>query len=372
MTIFIWTTFVFVGLLVGLGAIIQIAARFLVNSGPFDVSVNDGASELKVEGGTTLLTALYEGKIFIPSACGGQATCGHCKVRILDSDPSKILPTEKSFLTRTEMKNGTRLACQVKVKDALRLKIPDHLLSVKEFNTRVSSTVSLTHDIKELRFELPEGETMEYSYGHYIQVNVPDPDEGTVSRAYSISSPIMERKTVELNVRLHPARGKIPAGKGSTYLHNLKEGDEVTVTGPFGEFELDKSPETQLICVGGGAGMAPMKNLILSILENIPGKPVWLFFGCRGMDDIFYLDMFKELADKYPHFQVIYSLSDIKETEKWDGDTGFIHLSVDRALPDDLRADQAFLCGPPPMIDAVTEVLLDKNMQSTRVFYDKF
>ena len=118
--------------------------------------------------------------------------------------------------------------------------------------------------------------------------------------------------------------------------------------------------------------MSPMKNLVLSILDRIPGKPVWLFFGCRGTADIFYLDMYKALAEQYPHFNVVYALSEINECEEWDGDTGFIHLSVDKYLEDNLRKHQAFMCGPPPMINAVTEVLLDKNMRLDRVFYDKF
>ena len=292
-------------------------------------------------------------------------------MRLPESTPADVLLTEKAFLNRQELHNGTRLACQVKVRDPLAVRIPQHLLSVKQYAATVVSVVELTHDIKELRFQLTDPPTMDYSYGHYIQVSIPDPDEGTISRAYSISSPIDQKDVVELNVRLHPQRGTIPVGKGSTYLHNLKVGDEATLTGPYGEFELDTSPQTELICVGGGAVMAPMKNLILSILEHIPEKPVWLFFGCRTTDDVFYREVFEELSKKHPHFKVIYALSENAD-EQWDGETGFIHLSVDQYLPDDLHPHQAFLCGPPPMIDAVTEVLLDKNMRPERIFYDKF
>lgn len=372
MEFFFLTTAVFCGILVGLGLLLQIAARFLIDAGPFMVNVNDGARELTVPGGTTLLNALTESKIFIPSACGGQATCGYCKVRLGDSQPSDVLPTERQFLSRVELHNGTRLACQLKVKSDLNIKIPDHLLSVQQYRVEVASTEAMTYDIKEICFKLLDPPEMQYSYGHYVQVNVPDPDEGFISRAYSISSATSETGQVELNVRLHPAQGRIPAGKGSTYLHNLKQGDEVIITGPYGEFELDEDPAVELVCVGGGAGMAPMKNLILSILESIPGKPIWLFFGCRGTADIFYLDMFEKLATKYPHFNVTYALSELQQDEQWDGDIGFIHLSVDKCLPDEMRAHQAFLCGPPPMIDAVTEVLLDKNMRPERIFYDKF
>ncbi|MHC4517959.1 MAG: FAD-binding oxidoreductase [Planctomycetota bacterium] len=372
MELFLWSTVVFCGTLVGLGSLLQIAAKFLIDPGPFTVDINGGERVLQTEGGSTLLAALTDNKIFIPSACGGQATCGHCKARVLDSQESDVLATEKSFLTRQELRNGTRLACQVKVKRDMNLRIPEHLLAVKQYEAQVASIVDVTYDIKEIRLKLVEPASMDYSFGHYIQVNVPDPDEGYISRAYSISSPIKEKSELELNVRLHPAHGKIPAGKGSSYLHSLTVGEEVTITGPYGEFELDEDPNAHLICVGGGAGMAPMKNLILSILDTIPGKPVWLFFGCRGTADIFYLDMYEELAEKHPQFNVVYALSDMKEGEQWDGKTGFIHLSVDECLSDDLRPHQAFLCGPPLMIEAVTEVLLDKNMKPERIFYDKY
>jgi len=370
-SLYIGSIVIFCGLLLALSVVLEIAARFFVDAGPFTIDVNNGERTLTAEGGSTLLNVLTDNKIFIPSACGGQATCGYCKVRLPDSSIADVLPTEKAFLNRQELANGTRLACQVKIRRPLSVRIPQHLLSVQQYRAKVISTVSVTHDIKELQFKLIDPPTMDYSYGHYIQVSIPDPQEGAISRAYSVSSPIDQKDVIELNVRLHPARGKIPAGKGSTYLHNLKVGDEVIITGPYGEFELDTDPKTELICVGGGAGMAPMKNLILSILEHIPKKPVWLFFGCRTRADVFYLDLYQKLSQKHPHFKVIYALSE-KADDHWDGETGFIHLSVDKYLPDDLRAQQAFLCGPPPMIDAVTEVLLDKNMRPERIFYDKF
>ena len=293
-------------------------------------------------------------------------------MRLPGSAVTDVLPTEKLFLSRAELRDGTRLACQVKVRQAMQVRIPEYLLSVQEYRAVVASSVELTYDIKEIRFRLIAPAVMECGYGQYVQVNVPDPDEGVISRAYSLSSPVGPQGEIELIVRLHPQRGRIPAGKGSSYLFGLGVGDEVTLTGPYGEFELDERAEAPLICVGGGAGMAPMKNLIVSILENIPGKAVWLFFGCRGTADVFYLDMYKELAAKYGQFKVVYALSEAGPGEQWDGPRGFIHLSVDDNLGDDLRGEQAFLCGPEPMIDAATEVLLDKNMRLRRVFYDKF
>jgi len=201
--------------------------------------------------------------------------------------------------------------------------------------------------------------------GQYVQVQAPSPD-GPVFRAYSISSPVYEPRTVELIVRL------VPGGIGSTYIHNLNVGDDVTFTGPFGEFRLNEDPSVEVVCVAGGCGMAPVKNIIYSIYHQWLERSCWLFFGCRTTKDIFYLDEYRELARKYPNFHVVYALSDpLGPDEKWNGETGFIHLSVDKYVEPGLKR-QAFLCGPPPMIEAVTRVLNEKGLKPEDIFYDKF
>jgi Na+-transporting NADH:ubiquinone oxidoreductase subunit F len=269
------------------------------------------------------------------------------------------------YLTRTEIRSGVRLACQVKVKEDIKISIPEDMLNVKLFNATVTKTIDVTGDIKEITFNLGDPDRIEQRPGQYVQIEVPTPD-GPVYRAYSISSPIYETNTVELNVRL------VPNGLGSTYLHNLKCDDKVTFTGPFGEFHLDEDAGTEIICVGGGCGMAPMKNIIYSLYRRWPDRSCWLFFGCRTTMDIFYLKEFEELAQKHPAFKVIYALSDpLGEDEVWKGERGFIHLSVDKYLDPDKKR-QAFLCGPPPMIEAVIQVLKDKGMQDKNIFYDKF
>ena len=200
--------------------------------------------------------------------------------------------------------------------------------------------------------------------GQYAQVLAPGPD-GDVFRAYSISSAVSETDAVELNVRL------MPGGIASTYLHGLKVGDAVTFTGPFGQWRLSDDPQSELICIGGGVGMAPMKCLIYSIYERWPERTCWFFFGCRGTDDIFYLDEFRKLQDSHPNFHLYYSLSDMKPGQAWDGEKGFVHLAVEKHLnPSPKR--QAFLCGPPPMIEAVTTVLHEKGLTDEEIFYDKF
>jgi len=276
-----------------------------------------------------------------------------------------LLPTETPLLTRRERRGGVRLACQVKVREDLTMRIPEELLNVKLYSATVTSTRNLTYDIKEIRLALVEPQEISFRPGHYVQIQAPSPN-GPVFRAYSISSAVYETDSVELNVRL------VPGGVASTYLHSLRAGDDVIFTGPYGEFDLNEDPDVELVCVGGGVGMAPMKNIIYSVLERWPDRRLWLFFGCRTTRDIFYLDEYNRLAEKHPNFRVIYALSDkLGDDERWDGETGFIHLSVDKHLAGGVRR-QAFLCGPPPMITAVTAVLKDKGLADDDIFYDEF
>ena len=354
----------FTGLLIGLSTLLIVAERFLVRYGICKIDINAGERDLEVEGGQSLLAALNENRIFIPSACGGKGSCGYCKVTVL-SGGGPILPTETPLLTRQEIRRGVRLACQVKVREDLRIRIPEEYLNVQLFTAQVEKTRYLTHDIKEIRLALKDPAEISHRPGQYVQVQAPSP-EGPVFRAYSISSPVYEPNVVELIVRL------VPGGIGSTYLHNLHVGETVIFTGPFGEFVLNEDPEVEVICVGGGCGMAPMRNIIYTLYQRWPERSCWLFFGCRGTADVFYLEDFQQLAQNHPNFHVVYALSEeLTPGEEWDGETGFIHLSVDKYIVPGVRR-QAFLCGPPPMIEAVTQVLVEKGMRPEEIFYDKF
>ena len=356
--------FVLGGLFVALAGALVVAERLLVNYGTCQIDINAGGRMLEVEGGQTLLSTLYSEEIFIPSACGGRGSCSYCKVAVQDGG-GPILPTETPFLTRSEIRSGTRLACQVKVREDVQMRIPEDLLNVKLFSATVESTRNVTRDIKEIRFSLLEPQEISQRPGQYVQVQAPSP-EGPVFRAYSISSPVYEPRTVELIVRL------VPDGIGSTYLHNLSAGDSVTFTGPFGEFHLNEDPSVEIICVGGGCGMAPIKNIIYTLYDRWPERSCWFFFGCRTTQDIFYLKEFEELARRHPNFRFIYALSDpLGPEEQWDGETGFVHLSVDKYLEPGVER-QAFLCGPPPMIEAVMDVLEEKGLGPEDIFYDKF
>ncbi len=361
---FLLSAGVFAGVLLCLTALLLIAERVLVNYGECEVSVNAGERVFISEGGGTLLAALYDSEIFIPSACGSKGSCGFCKVTVR-SGGGPVLPTETPYLTRREIRGGLRLACQVKVKEDLVVAMPEEYLNVRLYQATVTETRDLTYDIKEIRLELAEPAEIEFLAGQYVQVQAPGP-EGPVFRAYSIASPVSQAHSIELVVRL------VPGGIGSTYLHTRQPGDEVILTGPFGDFRLSEDPETELVCVSGGCGMAPTRCLIHSLLARWPERRCWLFFGCRGTQDIFYLENFQELARQHPNFTVVYALSDrLKPGESWDGETGFIHLSVDKYLKPGVRR-QAFLCGPPPMIEAAAAVLNEKGLRDGDIFYDKF
>lgn len=354
----------FVILVVVLAIWLVISEKLLINYGVCKLDINGGEKPLEVDGGQTLLSTLYSNEVFIPSACGGKGTCGHCKIKV-ESGGGPLLPTETPYLSRKEIRQNTRLACQVKIREDISVRIPAELLDVKMFSATVESTEEMTYDIKEIRFKLSEPAEISQKPGQYVQVQAPSPD-GPVFRAYSISSPGYDSNVVELMVRL------VPGGIGSTYLHDLKVGDPVMFTGPYGEFVLNEEDKTEIICVGGGCGMAPMKNILYSIYNAQPDRSCWLFFGCRTTKDIFYLEQFKEIEQKHPNFHVVYSLSDeLGSDEKWDGETGFIHLAADKSLEPDLKR-QAFLCGPPLMIEAVTRVLEEKGVKSEDIFYDKF
>ncbi len=356
---------VFGGLLVGLTIALSLAERVLINYGVCKLDVNNGDREFEVDGGQTLLSALNESKVFIPSACGGRGSCGHCTVTVL-SGGGPVLPTETPFLTRVEVRQGVRLACQVKIREDIRIKVPEEILNVKMFAATVSANHRLTHDLVETHMRLDEPTEIEARPGQYVQLQAPAP-EGPVYRAYSISSPASVKDEVELVVRL------VPGGIASTYIHGLEEGDQVIFTGPYGDFRMNEEPDVDIVCIGGGSGMAPLKNLVHTVTARWPERKCWLFFGCRTTQDIFYLDEFRELEKKNPNFHVVYALSDpLEGEEKWEGETGFIHLSVDKHLDVSDRKRQAFLCGPPPMVEAVMKVLEGKGFKPEDIYYDEF
>lgn len=347
-----------------LSVVLILAERVLVNYGQCKIEINGGEKELVVQGGQTLLSVLYSNKVFIPSACGGKGSCGLCKIAVRRGG-GHVLPTELPYLSRNELDNNIRLACQVKVREDIEVAIPQEYLAVQEFEGEVVSAVSLTADIKEIRFKLLAPSELRQRAGQYIQIECPG-DDGPVYRAYSIASPPSESGEIEIIVRL------VPNGVCSTYLHNLQIGDIVTFTGPYGDYILDEDPAVEVVCIGGGAGIAPMKNVIYTIYERWPQRKCTLYFGCRNISDAIYLDFFKEFKKFHPAFDYKYSLSSAPGPEaKWEGETGFVHLSVEKHMKQNANC-VAFLCGPPLMIEAVTKTLQDKGLPEEKIFFDDF
>ncbi len=352
---------VLVGIAAVLGIILALADHFFANYGECRIDINDD-KEFTVKGGNTLLAGLLDNKIFLPSACGGKATCGFCKCQV-KSGGGAILPTELPFLSKLEKKDGTRMACQIKVRSDIDISIPETLLSVKEFRARVEEINDLTHDIKEAVLKLEEPETISFKPGQYIQYQVPDTAE---YRAYSVSSKPSQNDRVEIITRL------VPEGVCTTYLHNvLSEGDEAIITGPYGEFYLQEDSEKEIVCIAGGSGLAPIKSIVFHMFEKGTSRKITFFFGARGVKDLYYREEFEKLAEEHENFNYVPALSNPAQSDNWTGETGFVHLCLEKYL-DKTSEKEGYLCGPPVMIDASVSVLKELGIKDKDIYFDKF
>lgn len=351
---------------VGLAVIIMVAEFFLNNYGECEIDINNGDKVLKVAGGSSLLSTLSGQKIFIPSACGGKATCGMCKVRVLEGGGT-VLPTEAPYLTPKELEQQYRLSCQVKIKTNIKILVPEELFSVREFQTTLTKLDQLTHDIKGLRLKLRDEDRIAFKAGQYVQFYTKPYGKvkETVYRAYSIASPPSEDGYVDLIVR------QVPNGICTTYVHTaLKEGDDVKISGPYGDFYL-RGDCKELVMIAGGSGLAPIRSLILDILEKKLDLKMTFFFGAVTKRDLYNLDELSELAANHPNFRFVPALSKPTPEDNWTGDVGLITEVVDRTIPDGLDKE-AYLCGSPGMINACLNVLSKKGIPENKIFYDKF
>ena len=347
-------------------ALLLVAERYLVNYGPCAIDINRGARRLTVQGGSTLLASLIGQGIFIPSACGGKGTCAYCKVKILDGG-GPVAPTETTLLKSDELRDGVRISCQVKVRNDVAIEIPPQLFLVKEFRGRVERIRDLTHDIKELRIALLEPNQIEFTAGQYVQLRTPEYGDNpeAVYRAYSISSPPSDKSVIELVVRL------VPGGICTTWVFKyLREGDEVLLNGPHGDFRLSDST-SEMVWIAGGSGMAPFWSMIRHMKEHNIVRPTRYFFGAVRRRDLFYVDELTALAKELEWFQFTPALSGAAGEDSWTGETGLITEVVDRHVPASSGAE-AYLCGSSGMIDASINVLKTKGMPDDRIFYDKF
>ena len=426
-------TLVLVSIVVFLGIILLLVTMLLgvkaklLPSGPVALKIN-GQDDLKVSSGATLLNTLGNNKIFLPSACGGGGTCIQCRCQVI-SGGGEILPTEKPHFSRREIADGWRLGCQVKVKEDMVIEVPEEIFGIKKWEATVVRNWNVASFIKEFVVELPE--EMDYKAGGYIQIEIPKcqvkysdidisahpdehPDEKdkfklewdkfqlwplvmknqeTVERAYSMASFPAEGKEVMLNVRIATPpwdRNKnnwmdVNPGIASSYIFSKKPGDKVTISGPFGEFFINHS-DSEMLYVGGGAGMAPMRSHLYELFKTIKtGRKVTFWYGGRSKRELFYLDHFRALEKDYPNFKFYVALSEPLEEDNWkvketldsdgDGFKGFVHqVVIDQYLSkhEEPEEIEVYFCGPPLMNQAVEKMSEDFGIPPENVRYDDF
>lgn len=353
-----------------LAAAISIVDKIVNNYGEVDIDINDGKKVLKVDGGDTLLSSLASQEIFIPSACGGRGTCGACKCQVT-SDVGPHLPTESPYMSKQELSDNIRLSCQIKIKADIQLQIPDELFNIQKYSSKVVSIKDLTHDIKEVTFDL-QGEEINFQAGKYVQLVVPPHNKikGYTQRAYSMASRPGDKGNVQLLIRL------VPGGIATSWVHTLlNEGDTVELVGPFGDF-FRSDTEATMICIAGGSGMAPFKSILYDMFDSGEiNREVWYFFGARTSKDMFYLDEMRELEKKWENFHFVAALSEPEEGSEWAGETGLITDVLDTYLKNKIDMEkprEGYLCGSPGMIDACNSVLGKNKIAPDKIYYDKF
>ena len=394
----------FTFIVVALVFVILGAKSKLVAEGNVDILINDEKT-IHVPIGSKLLTALADHSLFVSSACGGGGTCAQCRVKVNEGG-GDILPTELSHITKREAAEGDRLACQVTVKQNMKIHVHDEVFGVKKWVTTVRSNKNVATFIKELVLELPRGEKVDFRAGGYIQIECPayeaqfknfaveqkfreDWDKFNIwqyesvvkepsIRAYSMANYPLESDIIMLNVRIAtppPGAQGIPPGVMSSYIFNLKPGDKVTISGPFGEF-FARDTENEMVFIGGGAGMAPMRSHIFDQLRRIKSKrKMSYWYGARSLREMFYVNDFETLQRENPNFQWHIALSEPKPEDNWTGHTGFIHNVIyenylkDHPAPEDC---EYYLCGPPMMNAAVIKMLLDIGVERENIMLDDF
>lgn len=402
---------VFLVVILLLVIILLVAKTYLTPSGNVKITIN-GEKEVEVESGSNLLTTLSTNKIFLPSACGGGGSCAQCRCQVV-SGGGEILPTEKVHFTRKEQQANWRLGCQVKVKQDMDIKIPESVLGVKKWECEVVSNRNVATYIKEFVVRLPKGEHLNFVSGGYIQIDVPKYDikfadfdieerfrpdwdkfkmwdltaknnEETM-RAYSMANYPAEGDIVMLNVRIatppfdrvNGGFQKVPPGVCSSFIFSLKPGDKVMVSGPFGEFHPILDSEREMLYVGGGAGMAPLRSHILHLLKTlkITDRKISYWYGARSLNEVFYEEDFRELEKEFPNFSFHIALSEPLPEDNWTGPVGFIHNVIlnnylkDHDAPEDI---EYYMCGPGPMAKAVEKMLYDLGVPRNMLMFDDF
>ena len=386
--------------------LILVAKARLVPSGNVAISINNDQKKVSVPCGGKLLGALADTGIFVPSACGGGGTCAQCRVKVL-AGGGDILPTERTHINRREAREGERLACQVAVKQDMLIEVSPEVLETKKWQCTVRSNRNVATFIKEFILELPPGEEVAFKAGGYIQIEAPphtvaykdfdiEPEyrddwdkynvwqyvskvDEPVVRAYSMANYPGEKGIIMLNVRIASPPPRMPAstspGQMSSYIFSRKPGDEVTISGPYGEFFIHDS-NAEMLYIGGGAGMAPLRSHIFELFKSRKtNRKVSYWYGGRSMRELFYVDQFQAIEKEFSNFQFNIALSDPLPEDAWDGYTGFIHQVLhdeylkEHPAPEDI---EYYLCGPPMMNAAVFKMLEDLGVEQDNIFYDDF
>jgi len=395
---------VFTGVILALVGIILMARARLVSTGSVSIEIN-GEKVIEAPAGGKLLQTLAGHNLFLSSACGGGGTCAQCKCVVTEGGGA-LLPTEEAHFTPREAREGWRLACQAPVKQDMKIRVPDDVFGVKKWECIVESNHNVATFIKELTLRLPEGENVDFRAGGYVQLEAPpyrlqysefDIEERfredwerysffdiearsneVVTRAYSMANYPEERGIVKFNIRIAtppPGRPEIPAGLMSSWVFNLKPGDKVTVYGPFGDF-FAKDTDAEMVFIGGGAGMAPMRSHIFDQLKRLKSKrKISFWYGARSLRETFYVDEFDQLEEENDNFVWHLALSDPLPEDNWEGPTGFIHNVLyenylkDHPAPEDC---EYYLCGPPMMNSACIKMLEDLGVEPENILLDDF
>lgn len=409
-SIIIISVVVFLAIVLALVGMLLYAKAKLTPSGPVKITIN-GEKEITVNAGSTLLSTLANEKIFLPSACGGGGTCAMCKCQVIEGGGS-ILPTETGYFTRKQVLDNWRLGCQVKVRDNMNIQIPAEVFGIKKWECEVVSNHNVATFIKEFVVKLPEGEFLDFRSGGYIQIDVPPcevdfakdisvEDEyrdewdkfkiwdlkmkntEPIFRAYSMANHPAEGNIIMLNIRIatppfdRKTGGfmKVNPGICSSYVFSRKPGDKVTISGPYGEFHI-KHTNREMMFIGGGAGMAPMRSHIFDQFHTLKtGRKATFWYGGRSMRELFYVDDFRAIEKDFPNFKFNIALSEPKPEDNWTGYTGFIHqVIIDNYLKNHAEPEEIeyYICGPPMMNQAVLKMLDDYGVPAENIAFDDF
>ncbi|MDC0278694.1 NADH:ubiquinone reductase (Na(+)-transporting) subunit F [bacterium] len=404
MDVIILGVVMFTAVVIALVLIILAAKSQLVASGPVKILINEQKT-VEVPAGGKLLGALADAGVFVSSACGGGGTCAQCRVKVTDGG-GEILATEKDHISKKEAVEGERLSCQVAVKTDMTVEVPAEAFDTKKWACKVRSNENVATFIKELILELPEGEDVDFRAGGYIQIECPPHEvhykdfeiqerfhedwdkfdiwryvskvDEPVVRAYSMANYPGEKGIIMLNVRVAsppPRLPDVPPGKMSSWIFDLKPGDEATISGPYGEFFI-KDSQSEMVYIGGGAGMAPLRSHVFELFKRQKtSRKVTYWYGGRSSRELFYVDHFRDIEKEFPNFKFNIALSEPQPEDNWDGYVGFIHqvllenyLST-HAAPEDI---EYYICGPPMMNSAVFKMLDDLGVEPENIAYDDF